>query len=429
MRLLLITIGSRGDIQPYIPLALGLKAAGYDVRIATHQPYEDFVRGYGLDFAPVVGDPQAMMRGEGGLDWLETGRNPITFLQRMRDLVETMMQDLGRDVLAAADGRDAILFSVLGYFPAVPVAEKLHLPSIGLHLQPVHPTREFPGIMFPSLPASLPVQTAYNQFTHYLGLDLNWWLFKSSFNAMRTQALGLAPEQTPFRVQMSRPYPVIHGYSQHVVPRPADWGEHLKVSGYWFLDDDDWQPPQDLLDFLADGPKPIYLGFGSMTNRDAEKLTGIMLDAVQKSGERAVLLSGWAGIGNRDLPDTIYKIDYAPHSWLFPHMAAVVHHGGAGTTAAGLRAGVPSVLIPHFADQPFWGRRVCALRVGPDFIPQQQLTVDRLAYALHVAATNTNMRQRAAALGEKIHTEDGVGNAVRYVEATIKKPSKMAAFK
>ena len=421
MRLLLVTIGSRGDIQPFIPLALGLQTAGYTVRIATHGPYEEFVRGYGLDFAPVVGDPQAIISGDSGLDWLETGRNPLMFLQRMRDLVGTMMQDMGRDVLAAADGMDAILFSVLGYFPAAPIAEKLGIPSIGLHLQPVHPTREFPGIMFPNLPANLPLQNVYNRFTHNLGLDLNWWLFKPSFNAMRTTALSLPPERTPFRTQMSRPYPVIHGFSRHVVPRPADWGDNLKLSGYWFLDDTDWEPPSALLDFLAAGRKPVYLGFGSMTNRDAEKVTNIMLAAVRQSGERAVLLSGWAGIGNSDLPDTIYKIDNAPHSWLFPRMAAVVHHGGAGTTAAGLRAGVPSVLIPHFADQPFWGWRVRALGVGPDFIPQQRLTANKLAHAMHVAATNNGLQQRAAALGTKIRAEDGVGTAVRYIETALER--------
>ncbi len=156
-----------------------------------------------------------------------------------------------------------------------------------------------------------------------------------------------------------------------------------------------------------------------MTNRDAEAETRLMLEAVRQSGQRAVLLSGWAGIGQGDLPETVFKLDYAPHSWLFPRMAAVVHHGGAGTTAAGLRAGAPSILVPHFADQPFWGRRVRALGVGPDFIPQKQLTAEKLARAIQIAVSDEAMRARAAALGEAIRAEDGVGDAVRWINAII----------
>ena len=160
-----------------------------------------------------------------------------------------------------------------------------------------------------------------------------------------------------------------------------------------------------------------------MTNRDSEQLTDLTLAAIRRSGQRAVLLSGWAGIGDSDLPDEIYKLNYVPHRWLFPRVAAVAHHGGAGTTAAGLRAGLPSVLVPHFADQPFWARRVMKLGVGPRFIPQKQLSVASLAYALHVAVTNVPMQQRAAVLGEQIRAEDGVGNAVRYIERTLETSS------
>lgn len=419
MRLTLISIGSRGDIQPFIPLAMGLKNAGHQVRVATHGPYESFVREHGLDFHPLVGNPQELMSGEGGLAWLESGRNPALFLKRLRDIVTTMLEQLGRDSWDACQDAEAVLFSTLAFFTGVPIIEKLGLPGIATYLQPVSRTGNFPSIMFPDLPEGLLLRRRYNQLSHDAGMEMTWRLFGDAFNHVRTGLLSLPPQTISFRHTINDPYPLIYGFSPHVIPKPPEWGDQISLGGYWFLDDADWQPSDALQSFLDAGEPPVYLGFGSMTNRDSERLTDTVLAAVKKSGQRAVLLSGWAGIGSRDLPDTIFRLEYAPHGWLFPRMAAVVHHGGAGTTAAGLRAGVPSVIVPHFADQPFWGRRVAALGVGPQPIQRAHLTADRLAYAIHVAATNTAMRQRAAVLGEKIRAEDGVGNAVRRIEQIL----------
>lgn len=419
MRLTLITIGSRGDIQPFIPLALGLKAAGHTVKIATHGPYEAFVRGFGLDFHPIVGNPQEMLQDESGLAWLETGRNPLTFLNRLRDLAVSMMEQLGRDCLAACQGADAVLFATLGFFTGVPIAEKLGIRGIATYLQPLHKSSAYASILFPELPAGLPGRGLYNHLTHDATMEINWRLFKEAYNHLRTGLLGLPAEKRSFRHSINDPYPVIYGYSRHVLPPLPDWGDHICVSGYWFLDDANWRPPAALVDFLDSGLPPVYIGFGSMANRDVERLTHIMLDAVQQSGQRAVLLSGWAGLGSQDLPDTIYKLDYVPHNWLFPRMAAVVHHGGAGTTGASLRAGVPTIVVPHFADQPFWGRRVAALGVGPQPIPQKTITADRLSCAIQKAVTNTAMRQRAADLGAKIRAENGVTAAVQRIEQVL----------
>jgi UDP:flavonoid glycosyltransferase YjiC (YdhE family) len=422
MRLTLITIGSRGDIQPFIPLAAGLQQAGYAVRVATHGPYEGFVRGHGLDFAPLVGNPQELMAAEGGLSWLETGRNPVAFLQRLRDLALSLMEQLGRDCWAACQDADAVLFSTLGFFTGVPIAEKLGVPGIATYLQPLNTTRHFASMLFPELPAGLPLRGAYNRLTHDLTMEMNWWLFREAYNRLRTVQLGLPPARESFRHSINRPYPIIYGVSPQVMPPPPDWGMHISVSGYWFLDDPDWQPAAELCAFLEAGPPPVYIGFGSMTNRDSEHLTNLVLEAAQHSGERVVLLSGWAGIGGRDLPETIFRLEYAPHGWLFPRMAAVVHHGGAGTTAAGLRAGVPSVIVPHFADQPFWGRRVAALGAGPRPIPQKTLTAAKLAQAVRTAVHDPTMRRQAAELGCRIRAEDGVGHAVRRIRALLERP-------
>jgi sterol 3beta-glucosyltransferase len=241
-------------------------------------------------------------------------------------------------------------------------------------------------------------------------------------NRWRVEVLGLPP--VPFggpygQIEREREI-VLHGYSPSVVPRPPDWGEHVHVTGYWFLDrPDDWQPLNTLEAFLSSGPPPVYIGLGSMTGRDPEALTRLALGALRRTGQRGVLLAGWAGLGGIDLPEDVCLVDDVPHDWLFPRMAAVVHHGGAGTTGAGLRAGRPSILLPYFADQPFWGRVVHNLGAGPLPIPQKQLTEPRLAAAINRAVTSPGIHRRARTLGEQIRNEDGVGNAVEILSQRL----------
>lgn len=421
MKITLLTIGSRGDVQPFIALGLGLKAAGHTVTVATHSPYESFVRGFGLGFAPLAGDPRAMLEGEGGLAWLETGRNPLAMLNRMRDLAQPLVRQIAADSFAACADAEALIFSTLGFFPAIGMLDALKIPAMGAYLQPLHPSAEFPAIVFPDLgPAP------YNRLTHAAQMELTWLLFRGMLNGMRAEVAGLPPITQSFRHTIHTPFPVVYGYSPRVLPKPADWGPDKQVVGYWFLDTQaGWTPPADLLDFLADGPPPVYIGFGSMANRDPARMTEVALEALRRSGQRGLLLTGWGGITGADLPDTVYRIESAPHEWLFPQMAAVVHHGGAGTTAAGLRAGVPSILIPHFADQPFWGRRVAALGVGPRAIGRRALTAEALAGAIRRAVGDAGMRARAADLGRAIRTEDGVGAAVRAFEAVIGERGKV----
>ncbi|MBZ0254489.1 glycosyltransferase, partial [bacterium] len=211
--------------------------------------------------------------------------------------------------------------------------------------------------------------------------------------------------------------PVVYGYSEHVTPRPAEWPDDVKVTGFWFLDRlDDWRPPDDLQAFLDAGEPPVYVGFGSIAGRKPKRTAQVVVEALQRANVRGIIASGWGGLDASQLPDTIFKIEQAPHDWLFPRMAAVVHHGGVGTTSAGLRAGRPTVVCPFFGDQPYWGSRVHALGVGPKPIPQKKLTPDNLAAAIREAATNPDMRRNAEALGEKIRAEDGVKTAVEFIE-------------
>ena len=170
------------------------------------------------------------------------------------------------------------------------------------------------------------------------------------------------------------------------------------------------------MNFLEASSPPIYIGFGSMTTRKPEETTALVINALKQTNQRAILASGWGGLQKADLPESIFMIDSIPHSWLFPRVAAVVHHGGAGTTAAGFSAGVPSIVIPFFADQPYWGQRVADLGVGPAPIPRQKLTVDRLAQAIQIAVTDKAMRQRAVDIGSKIQREDGIARAVEIIQ-------------
>jgi sterol 3beta-glucosyltransferase len=210
--------------------------------------------------------------------------------------------------------------------------------------------------------------------------------------------------------------PALTTVSRHVFQRPADWDHHWQVTGFLFDDDPDWTPPQDLIDFLRAGEAPVYIGFGSMPDSKPEATTRMIIEAVQKAGKRAVILTGWAGFGIHDVPDNIHILKYAPHNWLFPQMSAVVHHGGSGTTASGMRAGVPTVVVPHQGDQGFWGRTVKKLDVGTAPIPRKKLTADNLAAAITEATTNPTMQANARALGEKIQQEDGLAEAVKWVE-------------
>ncbi len=189
---------------------------------------------------------------------------------------------------------------------------------------------------------------------------------------------------------------MLSAYSPSIIPHPADWPDSVHITGYFFADTQaDWQPSPELEAFLEAGDPPVYIGFGSMAGRDPEQFARLILEALAKSGQRGLLLTGWGGLHPESVPDNVFVVDSAPHSWLFPRMAAVVHHGGAGTTAEGLRAGVPSVIVPFILDQPFWGARIKALGLGPDPIPQKNLTADRLANAIKLAVTNSDMKTRS----------------------------------
>ena len=415
MRIALIALGSRGDVQPYVALGKGLQQAGHRVRLLTHENYAPFVAAHGLEFWPMRGDVQAVAQSAEMQALLEKG-NFLTITAHTAKLAKEAALHWAEDGLAGCQETELILAGMGGMNAGISLAEKLGIPFVQAPVVPFTPTAAFPGALFPQSVGKLggPV----NRFSHHLVRQVMWQGFRSADNAARQQVLGLppAPFFGPYRSPSMRGQPVLCGVSPSVIPKPADWDENVHMTGYWFLDaEDDWTPSPALADFLAAGPPPVAIGFGSMSNRNPEAMTRLIVGAVEQSGQRAVLLSGWQGLAMTDLSDSILMIESAPHAWLFPRVAATVHHGGAGTTAAALRAGMPSLVVPFFGDQPFWGQRIADLGVGPVPIPRKRLTLDNLAQAIDRMATDEGMRRRAAEMGAKIRAEDGVARVVELL--------------
>lgn len=416
MRIVIIASGSRGDIEPYIALGKGLMKAGHVVRLVTNENYETLVKSHGVEIWPIEGNTQDVAQSAEMQKLLEGGKF-LAIMSLMAKEAERGVHHLATVGLAACQGMDLVLVGIGGLFVGLALAEKLGLPLLQAYYIPFTPTRAFPSFILPRLPSWL--GGIPNRLSYDIARQIMWQPFRSADQLMRRKTLGLpaAPFFGPFHSDCVRNIPTLNGYSPAVIPPPSDWGDNVHVTGYWFLDPtDDWTPPPALMEFLQAGSPPVYVGFGSMSNRKPEETTDLILQALAQTQQRAIIVSGWGGLHKADLPDSVFMLDSIPFSWLFPRVAAVVHHGGAGTTAAGLRAGVPSIVIPFFADQPFWGRRIAELGVGPAPISRKKLTVERLAQAIQTAVTDQTMRQRAAALGAQIRAEDGIAGAVAIVE-------------
>jgi sterol 3beta-glucosyltransferase len=419
MQIAILTSGSRGDVQPFIALGVGLKRAGYQVKLVTHDPFASMIREQGLDFAAIEGNPQEWIQGESGQAMMQT-RSPLGFVRRLREVLDPALAKIQLDSWQACQGVDAIVAGGIALW-GVDIAERLQVPCFLTTLQPVSSTRAFPSSLFP--PASARLGGLYNRLTYTIANNVLLRLFSPALNTFRQSVLQLPfSHKSLWQRIRDRQLPVLNAVSPTVIPRPTDWTALDYMSGYLFLDQaTDFVPPADLIDFLADGSPPVYVGFGSMSGEASGRTLEIALAALKSTQQRGLLVTGWSGIQQLDLPDSIFKVNSIPHDWLFPQMACIVHHGGAGTTAATFRAGIPGVIVPFLGDQPFWGDRAFKLGVSPAPIDHKTINAEQLVAAISQATTNPSIRDRAQALGEKIRSEDGVAQAVEIISQTIKR--------
>jgi sterol 3beta-glucosyltransferase len=403
-----VTLGTRGDVQPFVALGTRLKEAGHEVTVVTGKGFGIMVSGRGLRYVALDVDLLELAQSPEARAALRSTRGA---LRMVRGLVPTVRKMLVYQWEAAAlSGADAIVYhpkAMGGHH----VAEALRVPGFFTFPVPaLSSTRAFPVPVLPLPDLGGPLnKLSYGAFFRFITLP-----YRRMINRWRRETLGLPALSFSASELELRGEPIVKLYpcSPRVVPVPADWDESSAMTGYWFLDaGSDWRPPDELAAFLEDGPPPVYVGFGSAAP-DPAGSRAAALAALRRLGLRGVLVTGRSVMANPE----VVEIEGAPHDWLFPRMAAVVHHGGAGTTAEGLRTGKPTAVFPsNFGDQLFWGRRVHALGVGPEPVPQKRLTAEDLVAAIHSITNDEGMRRRAAALGEKIQAEDGVARAVEIV--------------
>ncbi|MGW3402374.1 glycosyltransferase [Streptomyces zhihengii] len=390
-----MTAGSRGDIAPYAGLGAGLVRAGHEVTLAAHAVFEPLAAGTGVRFHPLPVDPRAELHSRRGrrLHDARTGAGKLARLVSMaREAADVMTESL----VDASRTADVLLvggaLGPLGFA----IAERRSLPAVGLPLQPLHPTREFVAPVLGTRSwGAVGNRLSGRAVTATLHL-----LFAGSVRSLRRHGLA-----APGRSRSRRLRAVLHGYSALVVPRPRDWPAGLEVAGYWWPPGGGQLPPR-LEEFLAAGPPPVFVGLGSATVPDPERVSRDIVTALRAAGVRGVVQRGWAGLDAGG--DDILTVGDVPHSLLFPRTAAVVHHAGAGTTGAALRAGVPSVPVPVQFDAAFWASRLTALGTAGAALPLRRLTAGALADAVRRTTADEARRDRARALAGRLAAEDGI---------------------
>lgn len=455
-RILILALGSRGDVLPYVTLAAALQAAGLPVRVATFDFFRELVESAGIDMIPVPGDAEGLLRqaadGMLGVD-APTLANPVAILRVFRALQRSYGQLTRQLPHVLDDPRLLDTGLVLNQLPAYLFGEDLaemlsrrggrRIPWAIVSVIPLHRSVHRPLLGFQSLPGWAPagLRRAYNLGTYRAGEQIGWQMFRRAVNRWR-RAHGLPPQPfwgryetyfgPPAADQTGWRPPVLCGFSEQVVPRPQDWGDNLKLTGWWWPESTTWFDPQaptplpekyanpDLEAFIAAGPPPVFIGLGSMPVPDPAQTSALFIAAARQVGARLVLHAGWAGLAvPPEMAGQVCCISYAPYDWLFPQMSLVVHHGGSGTTGYALASGAPSLVVPFAFDQFFWGERSAALGVGPAPIAFARLTAPAIAAAIRQAQAGADFRPAAAALAARLRAENGLQQAVAGVAAML----------
>lgn len=417
MQITIISIGSRGDIQPYIALSKGLNEAGHSVRLATHTAFAPLIRSYEAEFFPLDDDPREFFQTEKGQRLLEGGSNAFRFVHRLSQMIAPLVNMYMERCEQACQDADVIIVTYLSFFIGYTTAEKLKKPLVVTFLQPsLLTTRYLPepsSFLLPQWPPLL--GETLNLISHAAARRIFGQLFTPAVNEARQKMYHLPPfpKKSLFAALPEHVQLILFGYSPLLVPKPQDWGESTHVTGFWTLDHPKaWQPEPELVRFLRAGPPPVYIGFGSMSSGRPAETLDLVCEALALARQRGVVLIEKGFVPDQRFSEQIYITTGVPHDWLFPQMSAIVHHGGAGSTAASLNAGVPTIVVPYLSDQCFWGYRIAALGTGPKPLSRDRLAVRRLAETLTSVLENQAMRQRAVEVGTQLRAEHGVTRAV-----------------
>ena len=411
MNITILSYGSRGDVQPFLPLSLRLMANGHSVKLAAPSRFKNLVEGYGVQFFPLPGEPEDLSQRLN-----DVGFNFIKMVQEMMDhAVEIGVEMLQKTNEACADA-DLIIHTFAHVIGAHTLAREKNIPDIHIQTFPMFtPTGDYPNVTIPDLKIRF-----LNRFTHLASQKITWWTSNLGFEQVRRRAgLPMRKLYSPFKEDPLRPLmPILCAWSPSVLPPSSEWRNNVHVTGYYFFDVDvSYMPSTALQNFLDADKPPVCISFGSMVNRDAERIDSIVRSALEKTNNRGLILSGWSAVKDHVSDDLIY-LDVVPHDWLLPRCKMIVHHGGAGTTSAGLRAGIPSVVVPFTADQPFWGNRVQAVGAGPKPVYVNKLSVDNLTQAIFEADDKV-IRKRAQVLGQRLRCENGVQYTSRLIEKYV----------
>ena len=421
MRVCIPVIGSRGDIQPFIGLGKGLQSHGHTVCIVSHPEYEGWVTSHGLEYRHAGGDPGALMKLA-----VEHRLFSPAFFRESVGKFRSWLDELMRQVYEGCYDADMII-EAPQTMAGIHVAERLGVPYFRAFTMPWTRTSAYPQAF--SVPP-VDMGPSYNSMSYTIFDQVFWRATSGQVNRWRKHMLGLKP--TDFTKLNQAEVPFLYNFSEAVVPVPNDWDDHINVTGYWFLDtlQSEWQPPQELQDFLEkarkDDKKIAYCGFGSIVVDNPEELSSNLYEAVKQADVRAIIAKGWSGrMSHKDgdeegekvhdavePPEECFVVDSIPHDWLFPKIDIALHHGGAGTTGASLRAGLVTLIKPFFGDQFFWAQRVHKLGAG---MRVASLHTNDLVTALKKAVESRIMVEKASQVGERIRSEHGVENAIGFV--------------
>lgn len=409
MKVSLLASGTRGDVQPLLALALRLQQEGHQPTLCAPKNFKKWIESFGVPAKPFRVDFQEILQNA-STQKIVTG-NIIKAFIKLRKQSDEIQQKMLEDMWEFCQNSEFLVIHPK-CFAAVNIAELKGIPCVGMSPMPMfHATKEFP------LPLTGKSFGGFLNKLSYKAVNLGYWKSHKLINAWRKNSLGLPAKSrfAPIWQVNGKQVQMLYAFSEAVIPRPKDWSKDAHVTGYWFLDQKEQKLSKDLLAFIKAGEAPVYIGFGSMTLSDPQGTAKVFQRALEKTQLRAVMSQGWAQLKALEKSPNIFVVDSAPHDQLFPLMSAVVHHGGAGTTAAGLRAGKPTLICPVLADQPFWGKQIHKRGLGPSPLPLKTLTEDSLVQAFKQIRSG-QFDKKAQQASQKIAQEDGLENALQVMK-------------